>query len=73
MPSGVVEWFDRDRGVGLIREEGEGLDVTAELSAVHGGGAWPLIPGEHVEFDLTQDAAGTWANNIHRIWWRDCR
>ena len=63
-PCGVVKWFDPDRGIGLISQEGAGPDVRAEASAVHGTDS--LRPGEEVLFDLTLDSAGLRADNIHR-------
>ncbi|MFI1452188.1 cold-shock protein [Streptomyces roseus] len=63
-PCGVVKWFDPDRGVGLIRQEGGGPDVQAEASALHGMDR--LRPGEVVLFNVTLDGAGLRADNIHR-------
>ncbi|WP_420717829.1 cold-shock protein [Streptomyces sp. H27-S2] len=64
-PCGVVKWFDPDRGVGLISQEGAGPDVRAEASAVHGK-AHPLRQGDKVLFNITLDSAGPRADNIHR-------
>lgn len=66
MPSGVVKWFDSDRGVGLISQGSDLPDVSAELSAVHGPDR-QLVKGERVLFDVTLDAGGRRADNIHRL------
>ena len=64
-PCGVVKWFDPDRGIGLISQEGAGPDVQAETSAIHGKDDH-LHPGEEVFFNITLDSAGLRADNIHR-------
>ncbi|MFF2785555.1 cold shock domain-containing protein [Streptomyces sp. NPDC058049] len=64
-PCGVVQWFDADRGIGLISQEGAEPDVQAEASAIHGKERY-LRPGEEVFFDITLDGAGLRADNIHR-------
>ncbi|MFD3776383.1 cold-shock protein [Streptomyces sp. NPDC058612] len=64
-PCGVVKWFDPDRGVGLISQEGAGPDVQAETQAIHGKDDH-LRPGEEVFFNITLDSAGLRADNIHR-------
>ncbi|WP_432215503.1 cold-shock protein [Streptomyces subrutilus] len=64
-PCGVVQWFDPDRAIGLISQEGAGPNVQAEASAVHGKECY-LRPGEEVFFDVTLDSAGLRADNIHR-------
>ncbi|WP_078954548.1 cold-shock protein [Streptomyces sp. H021] len=64
-PCGVVKWFDPDRGIGLISQEGAGPDVQAEASAIHGTDG-RLRPGEEVHFNVTLDGAGLRADNIHR-------
>lgn len=63
-PCGVVKWFDPHRGIGLI-SQGAGPDVQAEASAIHGRKR-SLLPGEEIIFDITLDAAGLRADNIHR-------
>ncbi|MEU9028980.1 cold shock domain-containing protein [Streptomyces sp. NPDC048383] len=61
-----MKWFDCDRGVGLISQQGAGPDVQAEASAVHGSDN-RLRQGEKVLFDITLDSAGLRADNIHRL------
>ncbi|QHA01983.1 cold shock domain-containing protein (plasmid) [Streptomyces sp. FXJ1.172] len=64
MPVGVVKWFDPERGVGRIVQDGAGPEAVAYRSAVRGPGDGRLLAGEPVEFDLTFDAAGVRADNI---------
>ncbi|UQA91068.1 S1 domain-containing protein [Streptomyces halobius] len=62
MPQGVVQWCDAARGLGMVREDSSGADVSAERLAVHC--SWPLVAGELVMFDMTTDADGTRADNV---------
>jgi cold shock CspA family protein len=57
MPSGVVQWYDGVRGVGLIRREGDGADVSAERLAVLDNER-PLTAGERVMFNTALDVDG---------------
>ncbi|TJZ50424.1 cold-shock protein [Streptomyces piniterrae] len=67
MPNGIVKWFDSGRGVGVIAQDGAGREVVAYWSAIQGDQDRRLIEGERVLFNVTQDAAGIRADNIHRL------
>ncbi|MET9695020.1 cold shock domain-containing protein [Streptomyces sp. NPDC006514] len=60
-----MKWFDPDRGIGLISQEGAGPDVQAVASAIHAEDR-RLGQGEEVLFDITLDSAGLRADNIRR-------
>ncbi|WP_443333608.1 cold-shock protein [Streptomyces sp. CB00455] len=64
-PCGVVKWFDPDRGIGVISQEGAGPDVQAEALAIRDKDGH-LRQGEEVLFDVTLDSAGLRADDIHR-------
>ncbi|MFI9065678.1 cold shock domain-containing protein [Streptomyces sp. NPDC053429] len=61
-----MKWFDCDRGIGLISQQGAGPDVHAEVSAVRGSDS-RLRQGEKVLFDIILDSAGLRADNIQRL------
>ncbi|MQY40721.1 hypothetical protein SRB17_87540 [Streptomyces sp. RB17] len=63
----MVKWFDSERGVGRVVQDGGGPDAVACRSAVQGLGEGALLAGEPVEFDLIVDAAGVRADNICRL------
>jgi cold shock CspA family protein len=67
VPNGIVKWFDPVRGVGVIAQDGAGDDAVAYRSAIQGNGDRRLVEGERVLFNVTQDAAGIRADNIHRV------
>ena len=57
MTSGVVKWFNPDKGYGFIaRPDGE--DVFVHFSAIQMEGYRSLDEGQPVEFDVTQGPAG---------------
>ncbi|WSS99704.1 cold shock domain-containing protein [Streptomyces phaeochromogenes] len=61
----MVKWFDPGRGTGVIVQDGGGPDALACPSAVHGDAGRILVAGERVVFDVTLDAGGVRADNIH--------
>ncbi|MGW2513912.1 cold-shock protein [Streptomyces scopuliridis] len=66
MPTGVVKWYDPEKGIGvIIASDGTHPEVRAERQAV--GDSLALRSGERVRFDIWRDATGVWANNIHRV------
>ncbi|GHH63409.1 cold shock CspA family protein [Streptomyces umbrinus] len=65
VPSGVVKWFDPERDVGAITQDGGVWEAVAHRSAVHGDAEGVLVEGHRVRFDVTQDADGVRADNIH--------
>lgn len=64
--TGVVKWFNADKGYGFIRQE-DGPDVFVHYSAVQGGGFRTLEEGERVEFEITDGQKGKQASNVVRL------
>ena len=63
MTSGVVKWFNRDKGYGFIaRPDDE--DVFVHFSAIQMEGYRSLDEGQMVEFDVTQGPKGLQAANV---------
>ena len=63
MTSGVVKWFNPDKGYGFIaRPDGE--DVFVHFSAIQMEGYRSLDEGQLVEFDVTQGPKGLQAANV---------
>jgi CspA family cold shock protein len=61
--SGVVKWFNPDKGCGFIaRPDGE--DVFVHFSAIQMEGYRSLDEGQLVEFDVTQGPKGLQAANV---------
>ncbi|MFD3454767.1 cold-shock protein [Streptomyces sp. NPDC058691] len=66
MASGVVKWFNSEKGFGFIAQDGGGPDVFAHYSNISGNGYRELQEGEHVTFEVTQGQKGPQAENIVR-------
>ena len=63
MKTGVVKWFNNEKGFGFISVEGEG-DVFVHFSAIQGEGFKTLEEGQKVSFDIVDGARGPQAANI---------
>ena len=66
MKTGVVKWFNNEKGFGFISVEGEG-DVFVHFSAITGEGYKSLEEGQDVEFDVVDGAKGPQAANVVRL------
>ena len=66
MKTGVVKWFNNEKGFGFISVEGEG-DVFVHFSAITGEGYKSLEEGQSVQFDVVEGAQGPQAANVVRL------
>ncbi|MGL5712770.1 MAG: cold-shock protein [Paraclostridium sp.] len=66
MRTGVVKWFNNEKGFGFISVEGEG-DVFVHFSAIQGDGFKSLEEGQAVEFEVVDGAKGPQAANVTRL------
>lgn len=65
--TGVVKWFDNERGYGFISTNG-GEDVFLHHSQVKEKGRDKDIhEGESVTFDIVQSTKGPSASNVQRL------
>jgi len=64
MATGVVKWFNGEKGFGFIAQDGGGPDVFVHFSAITGSGYKNLEENQKVEFDLTQGPKGPQAENV---------
>jgi CspA family cold shock protein len=67
MTSGIVKWFNNDKGFGFIAPDGGGADVFAHFSAIATTGFRGLEENQRVEFDITQGNKGPQAENIRPL------
>ena len=65
MASGVVKWFNSEKGYGFISQE-NGPDVFVHFSAIQETGFRSLEENERVEFDVSQGPKGLQAANVRR-------
>ena len=66
MKTGVVKWFNNEKGFGFISVEGED-DVFVHFSAIKGEGYKSLEEGQKVQFDVVDGAKGPQAANVVRL------
>ncbi len=66
MKTGVVKWFNSEKGFGFISVEGED-DVFVHFSAIKGEGFKTLEEGQNVEFEVEKGARGLQATNVVRV------
>lgn len=64
--TGVVKWFNAEKGFGFIAQEG-GDDVFVHYSEIQGGGYRSLEDGAKVEFEITQGKKGLQASGVKLI------
>ena len=63
MPTGVVKFFNNQRGYGFIAPDDGGKDVFVHSTGVRDAGQ-VLQEGDHVEFNLTQGNKGPQAADV---------
>lgn len=61
--SGVVKWFNDEKGYGFIAQEG-GPDVFVHFRAINGTGRRSLSDGQKVTFKVVQGQKGPQADNV---------
>ena len=58
MPTGIVKFFNADKGYGFIQPEGGGNDAFVHISAVEKAGMRTLVQDQRVSYELEQDNRG---------------
>lgn len=65
MATGIVKWFDDDRGYGFLSNDAEGAaDVFVHYSGIAGEGRRTLVERQRVRFEITSGAKGPQAENV---------
>ncbi|ANN80310.1 cold-shock protein [Bordetella flabilis] len=64
METGVVKWFNAEKGFGFIMPESGGKDLFAHFSEIQGGGYKSLEENQRVSFIAGQGAKGPQATKI---------
>jgi len=65
--TGVVKWFNNQKGYGFIERDSGGSDVFVHYSAISGDGYRSLSEGERVEFLVEQGQKGPAAADVIRL------
>lgn len=67
MASGVVKWFNADKGFGFITVDGGGADVFVHHSVIQLDGFRELRENERVEFEIVQGPKGPQADAVRLV------
>ncbi len=62
--TGIVKWFNAEKGFCFIEQDGGGPDVFAHFSNIATQGFRELQEGQKVSFDITEGQKGPQAENI---------
>jgi CspA family cold shock protein len=64
MATGIVKWFNDQKGYGFITPDEGGKDVFVHHSSIVGDGFKTLAEGAKVEFEVAQGQKGPEAKNV---------
>ncbi|CAM3446314.1 cold-shock protein [Stackebrandtia soli] len=64
MATGIVKWFNADKGYGFIAQDDEGGDVFVHYSAINATGFRQLEENQRVEYDVARGDRGPQAENV---------
>lgn len=67
MATGIVKWFNDDKGYGFITPDDGGKDLFVHHSGVAGEGFKSLAEGAKVEFEPTEGQKGPQATDVRAL------
>ena len=67
MKTGVVKWFNNDKGYGFVSPDDQSKDVFVHFSAIEGDGFKSLDEGQKVSFEVTEGPKGLQGQKVRKI------
>ena len=67
MSTGVVKFFNAEKGFGFILQDDGGKDLFVHCSQIQSAGDKTLNEGQKVEYDIGQGKKGLCATNVVQI------
>ena len=67
MATGIVKWFNEQKGFGFITPDDGGSDVFVHYSAIESTGFRTLVEGQKVEFSTQQGPKGMQAVGVRAL------
>jgi len=67
MASGIVKWFNAEKGYGFITPDDGSKDLFVHYTAIEGDGYKSLNEGQKVEYTPTQGQKGPQASGVRPI------
>ncbi|MFD9406000.1 cold-shock protein [Streptomyces sp. NPDC059989] len=64
MATGIVKWFNSEKGFGFIQQDDGGPDVFVHFSAIESTGFKSLEENQKVQYDVTQGPKGPQAERV---------
>lgn len=65
--TGVVKWFNADKGYGFLTPDENGKDVFVHFRSIEGDGYKTLTEGQRVQFNVEDGQKGPQAANVQVI------
>ncbi|HEY8139226.1 MAG TPA: cold-shock protein [Methylocystis sp.] len=56
MQSGIVKWFNAQKGFGFIQPDAGGADIFVHISAVERAGLRGLAEGQKISYEIVVDS-----------------
>lgn len=67
MATGIVKWFNAQKGYGFIQPDDQGRDVFVHISAVERAGLGSLNEGQKVRYEVISERGKQSAEHISLV------
>jgi cold shock protein len=65
--TGIVKWFNSNKGFGFLTVDGSGKDVFVHYTAIISDGFKDLVEGQKVKFELLETERGPQAAKVEVV------